>query len=37
MSEDQWIRMTICRPGYSARRPEPDIELEESDKKRRTK
>ncbi len=37
MSEDQWIRMTVCRPHYSARRPESDIETEEQDAKRRTK
>ena len=37
MSEDKYTFLTNVRPGWSARRPESDIEAETEDEKRRTK
>ncbi len=37
MNEDRWYFLTVTRPGYSNRRPETDIEIEESEQKRRKK
>ncbi len=37
MSEDKYIFLTNVRPGWSARRPETDIEAEMENEKRRKK
>ncbi len=34
MSEDKYIFLTNVRPGWSARRPETDIEAEDCDEKK---
>lgn len=34
MSEDRWTFLTLVRPGYTTRRPETDIEIEEDESKR---
>ena len=37
MSEDRWLFLTLTRAGYTNRRPEESIEIEESEQKRRKK
>ena len=34
MSEDKYTYLTTVRPGYTTRRPETDIEIEENESKR---
>ncbi len=34
MSEDKWLFLTLTRAGYTNRRPEEYIEIEESESKR---
>ncbi len=36
-SEDKHTFLTLARPGYTTRRPETDIEIDESEQKRRVK